>query len=133
MNFFLADKFSEIFWNIRIEFCQQFILTDQLLGELVEAEIVNEEQRYQIFSSPLPTRFSNPRRIRTLLRIIEENWSHLEFIEFLKIQGPHYTELLLYIDTEISNCPPVWEFMELRSGNCNINLVRVAYQGGQNF
>lgn len=114
MNRSIHDQhFDFAFHNLRGRLCL-LPLHDQFLEELVSAGVLNNDQRYLIFSSPRPTVYSCIRRGIALLRILWSSSIYLPFCQFLRqitSQGRSDSdflairEFILYMETEFSNSP----------------------------
>jgi len=114
MNFQTAIAFGEAFHNCRINIFYCLCVSEELLDILQEKGALTPEERYSIFSSPLPTVFRNGSRIAKLLQILDRNWQYLSILELLQqfsSQSDSVKELLHHLYTEFSNFPVLHQFI----------------------
>lgn len=110
----ILQEFDRVFHNLRGRLTL-LPLHDSFVDELVSAGILNNNHRYQIFSSPCPTIYSNIRRALSLIQILWDFQSvqkYIQFCEFLRqvtslgrSQADYFAirDFVLYLDTEFSN------------------------------
>ncbi len=109
----LSREFDLIFHRNRGRFCG-LPWHDEFLQELVDANVISELQRYEIFASPSPTVFSQIRRAITYLLMLRNTllFRYLRLVHFLRIikaEGRRSSDFLaiqdflLYLETEFSN------------------------------
>jgi len=111
MNFRLADSFAIALNNLRVHLWNNLLLSDEFLDELVQQRIITNENRHRIFSTPRCPNFSNLIRVILLINILHGNWEFPRFIKFLRTKGNIFIEILLYLDTEISNNDHLSEYI----------------------
>jgi hypothetical protein len=60
------------------------ILSEFILGDLVEKGIISSEERYSIFAYPICTVFRNTCRLERLLEILRNRCTWLPFLRYFK-------------------------------------------------
>jgi hypothetical protein len=71
-------------------FCFIVECTDSLLAELVKRKIINQEERYAVFSYPLPSVFNNVHRYWRLFEILRDSKRLIRFLRHLTTLCPKY-------------------------------------------
>jgi hypothetical protein len=109
----LSREFDVIFHRNRGRFCN-LPWHDEFLQELVDAGVITDLIRYEIFASPSPTVFRQIRRGIKFLLILRDFFlsRYLRLVHFLrniKAEGRRTSDFvaiqdfLLYMETEFSN------------------------------
>jgi hypothetical protein len=110
MDNFVNFKLFHILVNSVKDLNEIIPCTDSFLQSLVNSEIISENERYSIFSYPLPTVFFGTHRYLRLLEILRENKKLRELLVFLRSwrntlsgsQKDRLSILLFVIRTHIS-------------------------------
>lgn len=118
----LGESFESAFQNLIPIFCIYLPITDEFLEKLVNARSITDSERYQIFSTPRPTVYSNIQRGLRLLQILRISWRYVSFVAVLRslvsenLRDINY--FLCSMETEFSNWQEISSyFNNLSSAN----------------